>query len=268
MEFVVLDKFSGLNFPSWKVKIQLQLMNKNLWGIVNGSEGAPTDAKELVEWKNRDDKAKSIIGLALSNSQLHHVDLTKTSQEIWEHLAKLFGVKSTNAKFSLKVQLFSLKMNEETSMSSHINNLMSLLRQLGEAGTKVEDEDAKAVLLNSLPSSYSNVVFTLSQISTQTLQETIAALLGEEKRLKPEDAEENSHVENALWTKSRMRKKNANKGGIECHYCKKIGHTAWNCKSRASDVLKGKESANITTVEYQLNSDDEFNEESEPIKLF
>lgn len=108
----------------------------------------------------------------------------------------------------------------------------------------------------------------LSQISTQTLQETIAALLGEEKRLKPEDAEENSHVENALWTKSRMRKKNANKGDIECHYCKKIGHIAWNCRSRASDVLKGKESTNITTVEYQLNSDDESNEESESIKLF
>lgn len=45
---MVLDKFSGLNFPLWKVKIQLQLMNKNLWGIVNGSEATPTDAKELL----------------------------------------------------------------------------------------------------------------------------------------------------------------------------------------------------------------------------
>lgn len=169
-------------------------MNKNLWGIVNGSEAAPTDAKELLEWKNKYDKAKSIIGLSLSDSQLHHVDLTKTSKEIWEHLTQLFGVKSTNAKFSIKLQLFSLKMNEETSMSSHINNLMSLLRQLSEFGTKVEDEDAKVVLLNSLHSSYSNVVFTLSQMSTLTLQETIAALLGEEKQLKPEDSEENSHV--------------------------------------------------------------------------
>ena len=151
---MVLEKFSGLNFPSWKAKIQMQLMNKNLWGIVNGSEVAPKDAKELIEWKNRDDKAKSIIGLALSDSQLHLVDLTKSSKEIWEHLAQLFGVKSTNENFSRKLQLFRVKMNEETSMSSHVNNLMSLLRQLGEVSTKVEDEDAKAILLNSLPSSY------------------------------------------------------------------------------------------------------------------
>ena len=153
-------------------------------------------------------------------------------------------------------------------MSNHVNNLMSLLRQLGEAGTQVEDEDAKAILLNSLHSSYSNAVLTLSQMSTQTLHEIIATLLVEEKRLKPENAEENFHVENALWTKTRMREKNANKGDIECYYCRKIGHIAWNCRSHDSDVLKGKESANITTDEYQLNSDDEFNEESEPIKLF
>ena len=61
-------------------------MNKNLWGIMNGSEVAPKDAKELIEWKNRDDKVESIIGIALSYSQLHLIYLTKSSKEIWEHL--------------------------------------------------------------------------------------------------------------------------------------------------------------------------------------
>ena len=100
------------------------------------------------------------------------------------------------------------------------------------------------------------------------MHETIATLLAEEKTLKPENIEENSPVENGLFTNTRMRKKNAKKGEIECYCCRKIGHTAWNCRSRASDVLKGKELANITTDEYQLNSDDEFNEEYEPLKLF
>lgn len=73
-------------------------------------------------------------------------------------------------------------MNEKKSMSSHVNNLMSLFRQLSEVGTKVEDEDEKSILLNSLASSYSNVVFTLSQMSPQKLDETIATLLAKEKR--------------------------------------------------------------------------------------
>lgn len=145
---------------------------------------APIDVKQLPEWKSRDEKAKFIIRLALSYSQLHLIGLTKPSKEICEHLIQLFGSKATNAKFSIKLQLFRLKMNEETSMSSHVHNLMSLLRQLYETGSKLEDEAAKSILLNSLPSSYSNVVFTSSQMSSRKLDERIAALLAEEKRLK------------------------------------------------------------------------------------
>ena len=37
------------------------------------------------------------------------IDLEKTSIEIWEQLSKLFGEKSINPKFSLKLQLFGLK---------------------------------------------------------------------------------------------------------------------------------------------------------------
>ena len=27
---------------------------------------------------------------------------------------------------------------------------------------------------------------------------------------------------------------------MECYYCKKRGHTAWNCRFWANDILKGK----------------------------
>ncbi|KAH9327354.1 hypothetical protein KI387_007532, partial [Taxus chinensis] len=166
----------------------MQLMNKNLWGIVNGKETTPTDASKLLEWQSRDDRAKAIIGLALSDSELHHVDLDKSSKEIWDTLIKLFGAKAVNAKFSLKLQLYRFKIDDGVSMSSHINNLRSLIKQLVEVKAAIEDEDAKAILLNSLSSKYSNVVFTLSQIQSQSLDNMIAALLAEEKRT-TEDAE-------------------------------------------------------------------------------
>ena len=38
MERVLVEKFNGNDFYNWKVKIQLFLMSKNLWGIVDGSE--------------------------------------------------------------------------------------------------------------------------------------------------------------------------------------------------------------------------------------
>jgi hypothetical protein len=67
----------------------MQLMNKNLWGIVKGIEATPANPNKLIEWESRDDKEKAIIGLAFSDSELHRVDLDKSSKEIWENLNKL-----------------------------------------------------------------------------------------------------------------------------------------------------------------------------------
>ena len=63
------------------------------------------------------------------------------------------------------------------------------MRQLAETGDKVELDDGKEVLLNSLSSKYSNVVFTLSQLSSQSLEEMVASLLVEEKRAYSEDSD-------------------------------------------------------------------------------
>jgi hypothetical protein len=38
----------------------MQLMNKNLWGIVKGTKAAPADPNKLIEWQSKDDKAKAL----------------------------------------------------------------------------------------------------------------------------------------------------------------------------------------------------------------
>jgi hypothetical protein len=67
-------------------------------------------------------------------------------------------------------------------MSSHINNLKLLIKQLTEIGANFDEEDAKAILLNNLHSKCSDVIFTLTQMSFQTLEDMIYVLLAEEKR--------------------------------------------------------------------------------------
>lgn len=48
----------------------MQLMIRNLWGIVSRKEKPPIDANKLLEWNNTDDKEKIIIGLALVDFEL------------------------------------------------------------------------------------------------------------------------------------------------------------------------------------------------------
>ena len=53
------------------------------------------------------------------------------------------------------------------------------MRKLREFKAPVEEDDAKAILLNSLSSNYDNTIFTLSQLSTKSLDERITTLLAE-----------------------------------------------------------------------------------------
>jgi hypothetical protein len=213
MESVPLEKFNGHNFHAWKVNIQLHLMSRNLWAIVKGTEKAPTDARQLLEWEKREERTNSILGLSLLDSQLHLIDLSKSSTQMWEQLSKIFGEKDENEKFNLKLQLLKLKMHAGISLTSHINELKSLIRQLGDTGIEVEEDDSKAILLNSLSSNYDNAIFTLSQMPSKTLDEMIASLIVEEKRMQLGDTEVNGKAEIALFSKGRMNK---NKASIEC----------------------------------------------------
>ena len=108
-----------------------------------------------------------------------------------------------------------------------------------EVGVKVEEDDEKYVLLNSLSSKYENLVFTLSQLSSQSLDDMISTLLAEDKKLSTTNSENFVPSENAFFTRNRVTKKVGN--NIEGQYnCGKVGHTTWNFKILANDVLKGK----------------------------
>ena len=136
-------------------------------------------------------------------------------------------------------------MSDEITMSNHISNLRSLINQLVEVGVVIDKDDAKSILLNSLPSKYSNVICSLIQMPPQTLEDVISTLLVEEKRAG--DSRETTQIIHALYSKNNMGKRMYGKNETECFYYKKPRHIAMNCKIRANDLLKGKikESTNI-----------------------
>jgi hypothetical protein len=91
--------------------------------------------------------------------------------------------------FSLKLQLSSVKMPTKATMSNHINDLRSIIRQLAKFKAITDEEDAKAILLNSLLPKYNSVIFTLSRLPSQSLDEMIAASLAKEKRITKGDSQ-------------------------------------------------------------------------------
>ena len=98
------------------------------------------------------------------------------------------------------------------------------MRQLTEVKATMEEEDAKAIVLNSLPSKYNNVIFTLSQMPSQTLEDMISSLLVEENKTTTGDTKDDSQLEIALYSIYNCSKL-AKDRGMECYYCKKMRHS-------------------------------------------
>ena len=59
------------------------------------------------------------------------------------------------------MQLYELKMSEETNVRDHINNFKKCITQLLSVEVKIGDEDKAIILLASLHKSYETLVTTL-----------------------------------------------------------------------------------------------------------
>jgi hypothetical protein len=68
-------------------------------------------------------------------------------------------------------------MPVEAAISSHINNLRSIIKHLAKFKETVDEEDPKAILLNSFLLKYNSDIFTMSELPSRSLDEMIAALL-------------------------------------------------------------------------------------------
>jgi hypothetical protein len=76
----VVDKFDGVNFHLWKFKMEMVIVEKKLWEIVEGSEEPPllsSEPRVIIAYTRRE-KAFAIFALNLSDSQLSHIRSCKT----------------------------------------------------------------------------------------------------------------------------------------------------------------------------------------------
>ena len=57
LKTVAIVPLNGRNYPTWKIQCQMALVRDGLWGIVNGSERAPSveEADHLAKFVARRD---------------------------------------------------------------------------------------------------------------------------------------------------------------------------------------------------------------------
>ena len=84
----------------------------------------------MTQLAQKDEQALGIIITSLDDNFIHYIDECKTVVEAWHTLEGLFGAKGKKSRISLKMQLYSLKMQPNEELLSLINRFKSICMQL------------------------------------------------------------------------------------------------------------------------------------------
>jgi len=182
---IEIEKFNGQNFELWKLKMEDLLVDREQWIAVDS--GTKPTATSQEDWDKLERRARSTIRLCLSDSVLLNVSGEDSVVKLWEKLGSLYQSKSLVNKLFLQKKLFHLRMDENDTVTEHLNVYNTLVSQITSVGIKMAEEDKCITLLCSLPDSWDNLIVAIGSSSQVTLKfdEIVSSLLSEEMRLKP-----------------------------------------------------------------------------------
>ena len=78
---------------------------------VDGTITKPSDAKELIEWKNQDRQALGAILSCVHHDLQFHIIKCKESKEAWDKLKSLYGRVDEEKGFQIEDDLLLLDPN-------------------------------------------------------------------------------------------------------------------------------------------------------------
>ncbi len=229
---------NGSNYGTWKLQCRMALVRDGLWGIVNGTETAPTDGGERrSKFLARRDRALATIVLAVDPALLYLLGDPDDPVTVWKKLQDQFQKKSWSNKLALRRRLHSLHLKDGDSIQDHVKAMTELFNDLTVVGDTIEEEDRVVYLLASLPESFSTLVTALEASQDIPKMESVTERLLHHKRKQKEKATVDVSGEKVMITKKQFKGR-----GPRCHYCHKFGHIQRFCpeRSKTTDKRSGK----------------------------
>ncbi|KRX38752.1 Retrovirus-related Pol polyprotein from transposon TNT 1-94 [Trichinella murrelli] len=226
----VIAKLNSSNYQLWKLKMKVLL-----WDLISQPKPCPIPEG----WIRKECKAIAAICLTVEDDQLIHLAQLETAREMWQTLQRLHERASIGRKLYLMHKLYGMRFTHGT-MQSHINGILEIVTQLRDLGKNIEDDDLVAIMLCSLPDSYSALVTALEGRDEADLTvEYVSGKLFDEYQRRTESCLDQSSNEVALNTtasnaRSQFRASKAiltksDNESRRCYYCGKKGHIKANC---------------------------------------
>src|SRR5271155_3154351 len=261
------EKLNDGNYATWAFDVKYQFLKEKLWGLVSGTEVAPTPPAEtstststssnvtaqtayqtaLTEWTDKANAAYLIFVTTILGRLQGPVRQATSPADAWNRLRDLYAPSGLQRRFALSRQLYSLHKEPSTSMQQHEMTYDAIVEDLARAGKILTPEDLAITYLNTLPGTYSSLIQSMEPVlATLTSQNIKAKVREEEQRLKNVENGGSDHVtaqsvvvaaNNAQQgqpsSKSPKQARQKKKG--TCHHCGLKGHWKNECRKRIAE---------------------------------
>jgi len=265
---ISIKKFDGMDYKSWSLEVEILLEQKQVLGIVDGTEEAPEDATELKSWKKQHGIARSTILLAMERSLQQQYGVQKDVKALWDQLKEDYKLKVKLNVWALRNKMSAVKLSNCENVQEYASKIQGYVNDFNlcvESSTSTMPKSEHSYyLMQGIPKDddwrfFTQLMYDKIDTLADKPEEIVMKMKAHEVQLQQEDDSEVAAMFSKLQTKSDRRKqtrksqkthdsgsesdgsssesekyRRMNWGDTqECYRCHKMGHIARYCPSTA-----------------------------------
>jgi hypothetical protein len=105
------------------LEVEILLEQKQVLGIVDGTEEAPEDATELKSWKKQHGIARSTILLAMERSLQQQYGVQKDAKALWDQLKEDYKSKVKLNVWALRNKMSAVKLSNCENVQEYASKI-------------------------------------------------------------------------------------------------------------------------------------------------
>lgn len=234
-----IPKLNGRNFNAWRSMIEIVAKLRGLHTAIFEPEKSANENEQL--------RAKLTLLEAMDERHAEEFSEFESASEMIERLKLMYADKSASNVYRLIKSFYRYQYEQGDSMSTHINKMERMRRELKNLGQETTDEVYMVLLLDTLPPEYEVVVENWETVhpDVKTIANLNSRILKKEEDLKVKA----KATESSFFTGNPSRPGKPGRQGkhmsIEerkktshCTKCGHKGHWYRECKTRPENYIK------------------------------
>jgi len=218
---ISIKKFDGTDYKSWSLEVEILLEQKQVLGIVDGTEEAPDaknakDATEFKAWKKQHGIARSTILLAMERSLQQQYGVQKDAKALWDQLKEDYKSKVKLNVWALRDEMSAVKLRDCENVQEYASKIQGYVNDFNlcadsdsSTGTMPKSEHSY-YLMQGVPKDddwrfFTQLMYDKIDTLADKPEEIVTKMKAHEARLQKDDDSEVAAMFSKLRTKSEKR---------------------------------------------------------------